>query len=88
VQDPRFDWTASIIDARAVLDDKLSPSLRRDVEARLTKLYAAARKQTSVDLLKYHERDASAALPTQCPYTVDQILAEDWYPDPQSGEAK
>jgi hypothetical protein len=87
-QDPRFDWMASIIDARAVLDDKLSPSLRRDVEARLTKLYAAARKQTSVDLLKYHERDASAALPTQCPYTVDQLLAEDWYPDPQSGEEK
>jgi hypothetical protein len=87
-QDPRFDWLASIIDARAVLDDKLSPSLRRDVETRLTKLYGAARKQTSVDLLKYHERDASAALPAQCPYTVDQVLAEDWYPDPQIGEAK
>jgi hypothetical protein len=79
-QDPRFDGAVSIIDARAVLDDKISPSLRRDVEARLTRLYAAARKQASVDLLKYHERDAAAALPAECPYTVEQILADDWYP--------
>lgn len=85
-QDPRFDWMASIIDARAVLDDKLSSSLRQDVEARLTRLYAAARKQTVVDLLKYHERAAAAALPAECPYTVDQLLAEDWYPEPHQSD--
>ena len=81
-RDPRFDWRGSIIDARAVLDDKLSPSLRRDIEARLTRLYAVARKQAEVDLLKYHEREATQSLPAECPYTVDQILAEDWYPEP------
>jgi hypothetical protein len=79
-QDPRFDWMASVIDARAVLDDKLSPSLRRDVEARLSKLYAVARKQAAVDLLKYHEREAARSLPSGCPYTIEQVLAEDWYP--------
>src|SRR4051812_47516602 len=58
-RDPRFDWRGSLIDARAVLGDKLSPSLRRDIEARLTRLYAAARKQAEVELLKYHEHAAA-----------------------------
>jgi hypothetical protein len=94
-RDPRFDWMSSIIDARAQIDDKLSASLRRDVEARLTNLYEAARKQASVDLLKYHERGAAAALPPGCPYTVEQILADGWYPidvemqsDARPGEAE
>ena len=79
-RDSRFDWTASIIDARAVLGDKLSPSLRRDIETTLPRLYAAARKQAATELLKYHEQEAARALPRECPYTVEQILAEDWYP--------
>jgi hypothetical protein len=84
-RDPRFDWMASIIDARAVLDDKLSSSLRRDIEARLIRLYAVARKQAEVELLKYHEREAARSLPAECPYTIAQILAEDWYPEPPDG---
>lgn len=79
---PRFDWTGSIIEARAALDDKLSPALRRDVEETLMRLYAVARKQAAVDLLKYGEREAAGSLPAECPYTIDQILAEDWYPEP------
>jgi hypothetical protein len=81
-QDPRFDWMASIIDARAVLGDKLSPSLRRDIETRLPRLYADARKQAATELLKYHEQEAARSLPIECPYTIDQLLAEDWYPGP------
>src|SRR5215212_11060827 len=34
-RDPRFDWIDTIIDARGELADKLSPTLRRDVEAEL-----------------------------------------------------
>jgi hypothetical protein len=81
-RDPRFDWLVSIIDARAVLEDKLSPSLRRDIEATLTRLYAVARKQAVIELLKYGEREAGLTLPAECPYTFDRILAEDWYPEP------
>lgn len=81
-QDPRFDWMASIIDARAVLGDKLSPSLRRDIETRLPRLYADARKQAAIELLKYHEQEAARSLPPECPYTADQVLADDWYPSP------
>ena len=80
-RDPRFDWMGSVIDARAELGDKVSPTLRRDIEETLGKLYGLARKRISVDLQKYSERAAAASLPTECPYTVDQILAEDWYPE-------
>ena len=38
-EQPRFNWMHSISDARAALEDKLSPTLRRDVEATLEKLY-------------------------------------------------
>jgi len=81
-RDPRFDWMESIIDARAVLEDKLSPSLRRDIEATLTRHYAVARKQAVIELLKYGEQEAARSLPTESQYTIEQILAEDWYPEP------
>ena len=78
--DPRFGWMGSIVDARAQLDDKLSRTLRRDIDETLARLYAAARKQAALELQEHGERDAAASLPIECPYTVDQILAEDWYP--------
>src|SRR5260370_15280091 len=78
-RDPRFDWMGSILDARATLDDQLSPTLKRDIEETLEKLYAIARKRVAIDLRKYGEHSAAASLPAQCPYTIDQILAEDWY---------
>ena len=81
-RDPRSDWINSIIDARTKIENKLSPSLRRDAEERLARLYVLARKQAALDLLKYHEDEAAQSLPTECPYTLDQILAEDWYPEP------
>jgi Domain of unknown function DUF29 len=80
--DPRRGWRGSIIDARAELSDKLSPILRQDLSLALDKLYAAARKRVASDLQDYGEQEAAALLPDQCPYTLDQILADDWYPDP------
>ena len=81
-RDPRSDWMGSIIDARAEIENKLSPSLQRDAEERLARLYVLARKQAALDLLKYHEDEAAQSLPQECPYTLDQILGEDWYPEP------
>jgi hypothetical protein len=56
--------------------------LRRDIEESLPRLYATTRKRVVRDLEKYGEHDAARSLPAECPYTIDQILAEDWYPDP------
>src|SRR5438094_5951478 len=64
-RDPRFDWMGSIVDARAELDDKLSPTLKRDIEETLGKLYVLARKRVVLDLQKYSENGAAASLPPQ-----------------------
>jgi len=82
-RDPRFDWMDSIIEARAALADELSPSLRRDIDAELPRIYAIARKRAELELAKHGEQDAARSLPSDCPYTVDKILAEDWYPEPR-----
>jgi hypothetical protein len=84
-RDPRFDWMDWIADARAELADKLSPSLTRDIEGRLPHLYAEARKRAELQMQRYGECEAAQSLPAECPYTIDQILAEDWYPDPAEG---
>jgi hypothetical protein len=86
-RDPRFDWLESIIEARAALEDQLSPSLRRDINETLPRLYSAARKQAALKLQRYREGEAAGLLPVECPYTIDQILAEDWYPEPPENAA-
>jgi Domain of unknown function DUF29 len=81
-RDPRSDWMGSIIDARAEIEDKLTRSLRHDVEEMLPRLYAVSRKRAALELQRHGEPGAVQSLPAECPYTVDQILAEDWYPEP------
>ena len=85
--EPRHGWRGSIIDARAELADRLSPTLRHDISIALDKLYQIARKRVAADLQDHEEQSAAASLPAQSPYTLDQILADDWYPEPP-GEAR
>ena len=81
-RDPRFDWMDSIAEARGTLANKLSPALRRDSEEVLPTLYAAARRRATLQLSRYGEYQAAQSLPTECPYTMDEIIADDWYPNP------
>jgi hypothetical protein len=83
----RYDWMASIVDARAVLGDKISPRLRRDVEEGVAKLYRDARRQAELALRGYGEDQAAGALPQACPYSLDDICGEDWYPEPPGDKA-
>jgi hypothetical protein len=80
--EPRSDWIVSIIDARANLEDKLSPTLKQDVQQMLGRQYALARRQAAAALHKYGEADAANRFPPICPYTLDQVLEDDWYPEP------
>jgi len=41
---PRRGWKHSIVEARSVLDNKLSASIRRDVAQRLPRLHRSARR--------------------------------------------
>jgi hypothetical protein len=79
-EQPRFDWMHSISEARAALEDKLSPTLRRDVEATLERLYAQARRNAVLSLRNFGEQQAAQAFPDACPYSLDEVCQQDWYP--------
>jgi hypothetical protein len=66
---------------RAILDDKLTRTLRADLRRNLPKLYRKARALTERKLKAYGEHEAAARLPAECPYTLDQLLDEAFYPD-------
>jgi hypothetical protein len=76
--DPRYGWMGSIVEARAALNDQISETLRQDVEATFARLYRDARRRAELGLL---EASAASALPTACPYTLDDVLRDDWYPE-------
>src|SRR5271167_201635 len=77
---PRFDWMETIDDAREMLSDKLTATLRRDAEANLEKLYAEGRRRAARGLQRHGELDAAEQLPSVCPWSLDEICEEDWYP--------
>ena len=78
--DPRYAWMRSILEARSTLGDKLSATLRQDLEVMLPRLYRDARGQAELSLREYGEHEAAALLPIDCPYDLDQALTDDWYP--------
>jgi hypothetical protein len=87
-EQPRFDWMHSISNARSELEDKLSPTLRRDIEATLDKLYADGRRNAALALRTFGEENAAQAFPATNPFTLDEICQHDWYPVSPGTEAK
>jgi hypothetical protein len=81
VEAPRSDWLDTIDDARLSLSDKMTATLRRDIDANLDTLYRQARRLADRSLRRHGEREAAEALPLVCPYLLDEICSEDWYPD-------
>jgi hypothetical protein len=83
--EPREGWRGSIIDSRTDVGDVLTRTLRNDLEAEFGSLYAPARKKAASGLRGHGEEDAVRALPAECPYTLDDVLREDWYPPNRHG---
>ena len=83
--DPRGGCYDSIIDARAEIDDKLSPSLRRDLDEQLPRLWSQARTKADNGLRRFGEPDGADLLPPDCPYTLDDLLTDGWYPANRRG---
>jgi hypothetical protein len=83
--EPRGGWYDSIMDARAELDDKLSPSLRRDLENQLPRLWARARAKVDSGLRRFGEPASADLLPVDCGYVLDDLLADGWYPANRRG---
>ena len=78
-QEPRGGWYDTVIAQRSDLVDELTPSLAREIEADFPRLYDRARADAATSLQKHAEGAAADALPTVCPYTLDQITG-DWWP--------
>ena len=85
-EQPRFDWMETIVDARQELFDKLTPTLRREVEGTLDKLYSDARRRATLGLQRYGEIEAAKPLPMTCPYSWNEICQQDWYPGSSKDE--
>jgi hypothetical protein len=77
---PRQGWRDVVAARRDGLLDELTPTLRRQTEQELDKLYARARKRAETTLRDGGEHAAAEALPVACTYTLDQITS-DWLPE-------
>ncbi len=78
-QDPRNGWRATVREHRARLELGLTPRLRQALQDELRRVYEIARRNADGALRDHGELAAADALPTTCPYTLDQINA-DWWP--------
>ena len=83
--DPRVGWYESIIDARSEIEDKITPTIRRGLPRRLSRLWQQARRNSAASLRLHGEHAAAAALPTECPYRLVDLLRHDWYPKSRHG---
>jgi len=85
--DPRADWWESVIEARDVISDVITPTLRREVAADLARTWQQGRRRADAALKRYGGHDAASALPTVCPYPFEQITTQDWFPANRHGLA-
>ena len=83
---PRLDWMETVDDARETLSDKLTVTLRLDAEANLEKLYVEGRRRAARGLRRHAEMEDAERLPLACPYSLDDICREDWYPVPAEAD--
>jgi hypothetical protein len=72
--DPRPGWYDTILAQRDDLLDELTASLRGVLASELPTDFERARKRAATSLRQHGEDAAAAALPTRCPYTLDQRL--------------
>ncbi len=80
--DPRNGWRRTVREQRDRIGFLFeeSPSLRRRVPDELEKLWVKARREV---LAHYKFRD----LPTRCPWRIEDLLDEDWWP-PEPAELR
>jgi Domain of unknown function DUF29 len=77
--DPRNSWRASVREHRRRLWIESTPRLTEMLGDRLPELYARARDDAAAGMRDHGEHTAAEALPTACPYTLDQVTG-DWWP--------
>ncbi len=83
--EPRRRWAISVAGARHEIERRLTPTLERAVRRRLPVAYAHARQRARLAFLDHPEPEAAAALPPTCPYALEDLLRDGWYPGNRHG---
>ena len=78
---PRLGWQRSVLNARMAVASRVTPTIQRELEEHLSDIYESTREAAALGLRDHDEYEAAEALPDSCPYTLDQLLDRDWYPD-------
>lgn len=82
--DQRPHWADEIDAFRDQMKRKLSPTIRRHLKRDLGEVYGDGRRIVARKMRRHGEDEAAAALPADCPYTVEQLLG-DWLPEMEAG---
>lgn len=78
LSDPRRSWRSTADTHRDELEMCLTPTLRRELETRLGDVYTRGRKIAAM-VLETEGTDQDW-LPRTCPFSLEQILEEAWFP--------
>jgi Domain of unknown function DUF29 len=78
--DPRNSWRASVREHRRRVQTDLTPRIGEILRDPLPRFYAMAREDAAAGMRDHGEDAAADALPTTCPYMLDQVTG-DWWPD-------
>ncbi len=76
--EPRRGWQDEVDVARNDIADRLSTTLRRDLQRHFPRLYMQARQRAQRKLEAHQE---PAHLPENCPFTLARVIDEGWYPE-------
>lgn len=82
---PRAGWKRTVVEARSVLANKLTAAIERDIRRRWPQLFAVARRAAALGLEAHGEHTAAARLPNDCPFSLEDVLRDDWYPESAAG---
>ncbi len=83
--EPRRRWAISVADGRAEIERRLTPALERAARRALPRAYAHGRRIARLALADHPEPEAAASLPATCPWTLDELLRDGWYPANRHG---
>ena len=67
-------WSAEIITFRVQLEDRLTTNLRNYLRSELDKIYQNA-------CLIVNKKVQLTNLPDRCPYSLEELLQKDWFPE-------
>jgi hypothetical protein len=67
-------WQAEVVSFRTQINRRMTTNFQNYLEENLSKIYTQARKYVKV-------KSGLDTFPQECPYTLQQLLDEDWFPD-------